>query len=490
MTKVVSNKIARHFGLFYYIFRYYGVESFAAGFYPVLRSYIDSKFEGKDHPNIWKLITFDIISAFWRTSKYYQAAHPELYSECVGLMFKTYVNNSKPDIKQLYRDSMLECFRHRDPYRLDDFLAKLIGGYPAASFSKYEKVLEVFNNFILAFKWRMLPYLERLARQIVECDPALFKISATYSEEVPASLRLFVANNCDETNIVLISYTHVLFKVSPASDLCVFDTIVACCTKAVRELEDCPMMIFNSCVANMVQFFMYVYKARIFEYLSAEFVALGLELSYIARRRCANNTIINSTTMLVNCLFENLDLRPLIAQLQRDTVTAHIGDANWRIRENAMYIFQAANSFQFRPLDCSDFLVRTATEFCGDDNVYCMRRAKVCLKQVLEKQPACVAQLVASARQDAVSTRSALVLLAACATAQYRISDWAVGVCLSLLKMLPRVPLLKRTILDFFVDFKKIHLQLVLFQESRYDQETLENLKQLFNINSGHVMAF
>ena len=122
LTKVISNKITRHFKFFSVLFRFYGVETFIQGFYPTLKAYINNKFEGWDHPNIWKLVTFDILSAFYSTSKYYQINNQKLYNEWTNLMFKWYENNWKPDIEKLYRDSIGDWFKDMDPLRIDEFL--------------------------------------------------------------------------------------------------------------------------------------------------------------------------------------------------------------------------------------------------------------------------------------------------------------------------------------------------------------------------------
>ena len=108
VTRIVSNNITRYFKTFHSLFKFYGVPIFKDIFLPVLKGYIDSKFEGKDHPNIWKLIFFDIISAFWRTCNIYYDQDPELFDECPFILYKLYDSKSKSDIKSLFRDSMLE----------------------------------------------------------------------------------------------------------------------------------------------------------------------------------------------------------------------------------------------------------------------------------------------------------------------------------------------------------------------------------------------
>ena len=326
LTKVISNKIIRHFKFFNVLFRFYGVDSFQQGFYSTLKTYINNKFEGLDHPNIWKLVVFDIISSFLRTSKYYQSSNPKIYNEWISLMLKWYESNWKSEIAKLYRESINEWFKDIDPLRIDEFLWKWIDEFPNKSQTKSDKIIEFINNLTLVFKWRIVPYLEKLCHKIISWDPSLFKISANYSDEVPQSLRIFTTNNSDEIIVSLISYIHLWYKISPEYKHENIDNIFILCSNAVKELETWSVMILNNWMINIITFFSNLYKSKWFEYIAHEFIFLGIKLSFIARNKCANNEVITATTNLLQILFENLEIKPIILKLQKETIETYMID--------------------------------------------------------------------------------------------------------------------------------------------------------------------
>lgn len=144
---------------------------------------------------------------------------------------------------------------------------------------------------------------------------------------------------------------------------------------------------------NIITFFSNLYKSKCFEHMRHEVIYIGIELSFIARRKCANNDVTTATTSLLQILFESLDLKPIILRLQRETIEAYMNDQNWRIRENAMYIFQLSNSFFIPPLNDSSYFLDKAIEFCNDENIYAVRRGRICLKQVLMKNKSLIPTL-------------------------------------------------------------------------------------------------
>ena len=126
------------------------------------------KFEGKDHPNIWKLIIFDIICAFWRTSDKFYQSDPELYDNCLTLLYKLFDHKASSEIRGLFRDALVECFHRRDPNLIDKFIMKMTNELPSNSSSKSEKNFELLNNFIMIFKWRYVPYLEHIIDRLMD----------------------------------------------------------------------------------------------------------------------------------------------------------------------------------------------------------------------------------------------------------------------------------------------------------------------------------
>ena len=61
-----------------------------------------------------------------------------------------------------------------------------------------------------------------------------------------------------------------------------------------------------------------------------------------------------------------------------------------------MYIFQLSNAFFITPLDDSKYFLDKAIEFCGDENIYAVRRARAWLKQVLYKNRSLIQDLVST----------------------------------------------------------------------------------------------
>ena len=389
-----------------------------------------------------------------------------------------------------------------------NFWNKLIDEFPNKSQTKSDKIIEFINNLTLVFKWRFASYLELLSNKIISWDPSLLKISANYSDEVPQSLRLFTANNSDEIIVALISYIHLCFKISPEFDHEVIEKIFTCCWDAVKDLENWSTMILNNWMINIITFFSNLYKSKWFEHIRYEVIYLGIELSFIARRKCANNDVITTTTTLLQILFENLEIKPIILRLQKETIETYIKDQNWRIRENAMYIFQLSNAFFVPPLDDSSYFLDKALEFCNDENIYAVRRGRICLKQVLLKNKNLIqslttfykAKILDEIKEYKATNKTskqliiklcqiqnwqfniaellkwANILISIWTSSQYSISNWLTNLYLFIYKLIQYVPSLKKDILDCFTDFKVKHLQLVRAQESRYDFETLENL--------------
>ena len=130
ITRVLSTNTPRYFKTFHSIFKFYGVKIFKECFYPVLKEYIDSEFEGRDHPNIWKLLVFDILSAFWRTGKHYFEQNKELYLECPPLMFALYDSKAKSFVKSLMKDSLIEGFKGTELDRVGPYIQELINSIP------------------------------------------------------------------------------------------------------------------------------------------------------------------------------------------------------------------------------------------------------------------------------------------------------------------------------------------------------------------------
>jgi len=131
----------------------------------------------------------------------------------MDIMYDLYDKNAKIEIKDLYRDSMIECFISRDPLRIDNFLTKIIEQLPSKSSKTTEKNLELFNNFIVVFNWKILPYLSLLIDRYLDCNPMEIKILTTFSDNVPSIFRLLMCKNWPELLVNIVSYIHLSYKV-------------------------------------------------------------------------------------------------------------------------------------------------------------------------------------------------------------------------------------------------------------------------------------
>ena len=54
-------------------------------------------------------------------------------------------------------------------------------------------------------------------------------------------------------------------------------------------------------------------------------------------------------------------------------------------------------------------------------------------------------------------------------------------------KVIKYVPSLKEKIYDHFTEYKEVHQQLVLFQETKFPSDLLEKLKELFGLNQNNL---
>ena len=101
VTRIISDNVARQFKIFYNFFRFYGVEIFKI-FNPVIKEYVDQGFEEKEHQNIWKVIIFDILSSFLKTSEDYYDQDPELYNETFDMMYTLYDPKINSNLRVFY----------------------------------------------------------------------------------------------------------------------------------------------------------------------------------------------------------------------------------------------------------------------------------------------------------------------------------------------------------------------------------------------------
>lgn len=412
VTRVISNKVNRYFNTFHSLFSFYGLKIFKVSFFPVLKAYVDSKFEGKDHPMIWKLMIFDIICAFWKTSKNYFKQDTELYESCLTFLYKLYDSKASNEIKGLFRDSLVDGFAYRDSATFDSFIMKMINEIPNKSTSKSEKTLELLNNFILTWRWRFVPYLEVLVDRLLDCDPSELKVSASYSDEIPNCMRLMMNKNSTEIIVILVGYIHLIYKVSPDGHHERVFRICKYIKSVVEEMKTCSVQIVENVMHSIVSFFVNLYKFQKFEQLEFEFITCGVDLSFIAEERALKPESINMCINLAYILFERLQEFETRVKIQ-DYVLTFMSHENWRIRENAMFVFHCCSLYQIRDVNDDHRNIELAIKYSFDDNIYVVKRWRNLLAKSLMKRPYMVEEIIKHHKHKAIECERNIKLIRA-----------------------------------------------------------------------------
>lgn len=268
VTKIILNNIQRPFKFWYALFAYYGPQVFENSIFPQLKNLMKDNFEEREHANAWKIIMFDILAAFVRTSKFYQSENMALYHECWESMHQLYDSKAKPEIKTLYSNSLRDCFNKRDPQRIDKIMAQLISSLPLSSPIIIEKNLEILNILVNPFGWRMLPYMAELIDKYLDWDPELIKVPANYSDNIPPSLRLVLCKNWREIYLNFICSIQFVFRVCELERSDSIDKITNFFEKAIQELRDfeseseAAKLIINNSLKNLASFFHALYTIR------------------------------------------------------------------------------------------------------------------------------------------------------------------------------------------------------------------------------------
>ena len=167
MTKT---NLTRYFGIFYNIFKYYGVDVYKVNFIPVIQSFISKGFKEIEHPNICKAFISDVIWAFLRTSKYYFEGNEDTYNESLELLFEIFGESEQLDQNAFFRDSFMDAFSDRDPRRFDGFYQKLISEISLGSTLKARNILGFLRFLWESFHWKFANYLSYIVKSILHAD--------------------------------------------------------------------------------------------------------------------------------------------------------------------------------------------------------------------------------------------------------------------------------------------------------------------------------
>lgn len=346
------------------------------------------------------------------------------------------------------------------------------------------------------------------------------KIAANFSDEIPGPLRLLIHKNYNEIQVIMVTWMHLCYTTHPDQEHEEINKILKYMQNAVKEMATCTEVIRENALKNVASFFVNLYKIGNFNLLPFEFMSMCFDLSFLWEDKSIKPEVSNLFIGIIVLLFEQLNWIESRRKLQQH-ILKNVQNENWRIRDNAIFLYQITEKTYEYDLNITQDSIDLAIKYIEDENLYVMKRARWMLARTLEYHPERIQEIIDSYKPKAFQIYSKLKLnknssddtkddvknlsvyaaillgmlliitfIAACYTSEYFICDWVAELSLFLYKLWPFVPKVKNDILRFFDKYKKIHQQLVIFQESKYSPELLENLKEMFSINSNHSIAY
>lgn len=367
----------------YQMFTYYGVNLFKNHILVEINEMVANNLEDRDHSNIWKVILYDILSSFLKTSTFYHKDNEELYNECFMIMYDLYEKNAKPEIKKLYRDSIIEGFIDIDPLRFDKVIRSIIEVLPCDSAKITENNLEIMTYLMVVFNWRFIPYLELMVDRYLDCDPKDIKISANYESDIPLNLRILFYKNWPEILVVFVGLIHMNFKtwkVSVTKSIQKIYDFVGKATEDLRNFEvdinsESDKLILNNSISNLCELFKHIYKSRVHDDLDMSFVKLHIEISNIAKMKGANNDTNNIWVSSIITYLENSQNMNDIEAIREYSLTFFTHE-NWRVRENSLILYEIWSAYNIDYMEMDKLNFEVIKTFFDDENVYVLKQAR------------------------------------------------------------------------------------------------------------------
>ncbi|CAI2383914.1 unnamed protein product [Moneuplotes crassus] len=529
IIKLPSDKISRLFKVFYNIFNYYGVELFKDSFYPIIQEYIEKGFEDKEHQSVWKVIIFDILGAFMKTFEKYYNQDPELYNQIPFMMYELYDPKMSKELKNLYPSTLQECYFLAKIEKLDSFLKMLIEDIPHDSSLKTDKSIQMFNTISVIFSWRSVPYMRLLLERILSYDQSKLKVPANFQEEIPDRLRLIMHKNFDEICLLMSRYIYLCYKSTDGQseeNQQTIGKILEFLKDANIEMGQCSQQVLENTSSNIALFYANYFKSRINNDKLIDFCRAFQDLLIICEERAVKEEISDKYSNVLGILLksnENIEMR---RQMQQDMIKYFKHEA-WRVRLRCTLVYHICNQHIIEDINITQSTIGLAIEMLEDENL------KVCIvalgilvssfKRNTDKIPSLTEEHKSKAMTILSQLKSikgkteeskklsrklkvhALIILGILEYHEFTLELWVTELALLLHKLIPFVPQIKYDILNYFTNFKKTHQQLVVFQESKYTNcssetssdscgespnELLENLKEIFSINSNHFIAY
>lgn len=500
----------------YHLFKFYGPAFFRDYILPEIKPIMDFDFEDVEYAYLCKIIAFDVISAFIRTSKYYYNSYGELYNECMMIMHELYDEGTSNEIKKLYRQSIRQCFKNRDPLRAESAIQLLIDQLPSSSLKVTQKNVELIASYGIAFNWKSLPILAKCVEKYLDWDPQEIKIASTFSDEIPPYLRLVYSKNWPEFQFIVMLIYHMTLEVCKVKDSEIISKIEQYIYKIIEEIKnfdnsgETNTLIFNTSLVSLANFFTELYSRKVHKSVDIEFIKIIFDITFIAKDKKATSDTVDELIYWIGIFLANNNSYELVESLA-EYVLEYSTHENWKLRENALLIYDIWKTTNKGYKIEENFNFSKLEPLFVEENVYVMKQLRDCLETWIWNNPAIMKEIggnytkivtdqikklkelrnsngdIKPIMQDLNASVS--ILLAVCNGSKYILEDWNVNLYLFLSKIIPHLTIIKSEVVKFFQLFKQIHQKLVIFQEGKYEPIMLENLKEIFTINCELCMS-